>query len=111
MAATEIRRCQNEACRKPLTHRRKDAKYCRPACRAAVKAKEKENEEGEEPWISQACRYPVQQQAELVRRDMRHRHPHKGRRPHRYSGYCVIPDCECKCHPWNQIEEEEAEAA
>ena len=95
-----------------MLHRRKNAKYCSPKCRSQVKAGEREAREDEdEPWISQACRHPTQQQAELIRRDMRHRHPHKGRRIHRYSGYCVIRQCECKCHPWNEIKEDEAEAA
>lgn len=101
----EERRCENEGCRKPMNGRRKDARFCSIGCRNAVKAKERE--EAPEVWISQACRYPTQQQAELVRSDMRHRHPYSGRRLHRYSGYCVIRRCECKCHPWNQIEEEE----
>lgn len=103
----EEHRCVNDGCRKLLTGRRKNTKFCSPRCRDAVKAKERE--EAPEQWISQACRYPAQQQAELVRSDMRHRHPYAGKRPHRYSGYCVIPRCECKCHPWNQIEEEEAD--
>lgn len=109
---TEEHRCQNPACRKPLLHRRKGTKWCSPRCAAQVRAAEREAvEPDDDAFISQACRYPTQQQASLLRRDMRHRHPYAGRRIHRYSGYCVIKDCECKCHPWNQTEEAEAEAA
>jgi len=82
-----------------MLNKRSDAKFCSPACRAAVKAAEKA--ETPDLWISSACRYPYQQQAEIADGDRLHRHPAKGRRPD-WSGYCVLPDrCGCDtegCH-------------
>src|SRR6266849_4304179 len=90
-------RCQNPKCRKSLAGRRSDTKFCSPACRFQVKQAERPPEE-EVVFISSACRFPRQQQAEIVLADQAVRHPFSGPRPE-FSGYCVVSgSCECKCH-------------
>jgi hypothetical protein len=95
-----IHRCQNSQCRKKLIGKRSDAKFCSPRCRSLVAAAEKPKDD-REVFISQACRFPRQPQAEIVKADRKHRHPVTGKRPE-FSGYCVVADrCECKvagCH-------------
>ena len=50
------------------------------------------------PFVSHACEFPADQQAELIRAHMTRRHPWVAARP-TYSGYCMpqLP-CECECH-------------
>lgn len=94
---TEEHRCQNPKCRKSLAHRRSDTKFCGPKCRPQGQSASTD-ETGREDFISLACKFPKQPQAEIVRRDRRVRHPHAGPRPEN-SGYCVVADrCACKCH-------------
>jgi len=99
MAKVEVPICQNPACHKPMLNKRKDAKYCSPRCRAEVKAAEA----AEQPnlWTSAACRYPNQQQAEIVVTGNTFRHPFGGKRPE-WSGYCTMASkCGCDkdgCH-------------
>jgi hypothetical protein len=96
-------RCQNPKCQKLLTGRRADTKYCNPSCRyQAVNTAVDENGNEHEIWISSGCRYPRQQQAEIVPGDQGRRHPYSGSRPE-WSGYCVIKTCECPCHPENKV--------
>ena len=91
--------CQNPRCHKPMIGKRSDTKFCSNRCRAAVKQNDQEAQE--EVWISSACRFPKQQQAEIALGDRAHRHPVPGKRPE-WSGYCVVPDrCGCTregCH-------------
>jgi hypothetical protein len=99
-AKPDAPRCTNPKCNKPMIGRRKNTLVCSPACRYAVKQSERE-EAGPELWISSACKYPAQQQAEIARGDRGHRHPYTGKRPE-WSGYCVMADrCGCDkagCH-------------
>jgi hypothetical protein len=90
-------RCLNLKCRKSLADRRSDAKFCNANCRNAAQAAEKP-ESDEVIFISSACRFPRQGQAEIIPEDRGSRHPVPGSRPE-FSGYCVVADrCECKCH-------------
>jgi hypothetical protein len=50
-----------------------------------------------ERFISHACKYPAEPQAEIMRGHRGRRHPFEGSRPE-WSGYCVPNRCNCKCH-------------
>lgn len=107
-AADGKRRCANEACRKPLDGFRKDAKVCSQACRYALKQQKQEDQP--DVWICHGCRFPTDQQAEIVMGPRVRRHPFGGKRIHEFSGYCVVPTCECPtCRPENQPQEDDAE--
>jgi hypothetical protein len=48
-------------------------------------------------FISFACMYPAERQAQILSCDRSRRHPYGGKRPE-WSGYCVIGSCACECH-------------
>jgi hypothetical protein len=91
--------CQRPSCGKSLAGRPKQTRYCNAECRtAALTTKLDDNGEERELIISFGCQYPRAQQAEITPRWQGRRHPVHGDRP-QWSGYCVIVECECPCHP------------
>jgi len=91
--ASDLRRYENlRGSRKPLT--RGNVKVVSDGgklCRLLTQ------EADQEFFVSSACRFPAQQQAEILPSDRGHRHPYRGPRP-QWSGYCVVESCACPCH-------------
>jgi hypothetical protein len=75
---------------------------CIEGCALCTSRREPHDWHEDENWISHACQFPADQQAQIVPRDRGRRHPHDGIRPE-WSGYCVIGDCNCTCHEADEV--------
>ena len=73
------------------------------ACKLCADRNEPHDYHADDNWISHACQYPADQQAEILESHRGHRHPWDGRRPE-WSGYCVIDTCNCTCHAGDDVE-------
>jgi hypothetical protein len=71
-------------------------------CRLCIDKQEPHDWHDDEIYLSEACKSPTAQQAEILPCDQEHRHPVEGPRP-QWSGYCISARCECTCHQADDI--------